>query len=207
MTSGNPLLWPFRCANAIRLGLFNQLWLAELSLRGVEVGARVRCHGRPFVTRWPDSRIQIGDDCILNSAGRGNPLANSRPATINTLRAGAEIILGPYVGASGCAICAAASIRIGEGTFIGADAMIFDNDFHAPEGEFRWSPSAAPGNPKPIVIGRGVFIGARAMILKGVTIGDRAIIGAGAVVTNDVPARHVAVGNPVRLIPQTAGVV
>jgi hypothetical protein len=204
VTPGNPLLWPFRRANAIRLGLLNQLWLTELRWRGVEIGSQVSCHGRPYVTRHPDSQIRIGEGCILNSALRGNPLANARPATLNTLRAGAEIVLGPYTGASGCALCAAASIRIGEGTFIGADAMIFDNDFHAPEGEFRWGPTAGPDNPKPIVIGAGVFIGARALILKGVTIGDRAIIGAGAVVTKDVPARHLAVGNPARVIPPSA---
>jgi acetyltransferase-like isoleucine patch superfamily enzyme len=79
------------------------------------------------------------------------------------------------------------------------DAMIFDNDFHSPEGEFRWG-DAAPDNPKPIKIGRGVFIGARALVLKGVTIGDRAVIGAGAVVTKDVPTQHIAVGNPARLL-------
>ena len=67
--------------------------------------------------------------------------------------------------------------------------MIFDNDFHSPVGEWTWG-DATPDNPKPIIIGRGVFIGARAIILKGVTIGDRAIVGAGAVVTKDVPARH-----------------
>jgi len=45
-----------------------------------------------------------------------------------------------------------------------------------------------------------VFIGARAIVLKGVTIGDRAVIGAGAVVTKDVPAFHLAVGNPVEVM-------
>ena len=54
---------------------------------------------------------------------------------------------------------------------------------------------------QPITIGRGVFIGARAIVLKSVTIGDRAIIGAGAVVTCNVPARHIAVGNPAQVKP------
>jgi acetyltransferase-like isoleucine patch superfamily enzyme len=46
-----------------------------------------------------------------------------------------------------------------------------------------------------------VFIGARAIVLKGVTIGERAMVGAGAVVTKPVPPRHFAVGNPARMIP------
>jgi acetyltransferase-like isoleucine patch superfamily enzyme len=106
------------------------------------------------------------------------------------------------VGLSSNSVCAALRIDIGEGTFVGAGAMIFDNDFHSPLGEWNWG-NAAPDNPKPVIIGRGVFIGARAIILKGVTIGDRAVVGAGAVVTKDVPARGLAAGNPARLIPMT----
>jgi len=59
-------------------------------------------------------------------------------------------------------------------------------------------------NARPIKIGRNVFIGTRAIILKGVTIGDRAVIGAGAVVTKDVPADHLAVGNPCSVFPKAA---
>jgi acetyltransferase-like isoleucine patch superfamily enzyme len=200
VTPGNPILWPLKRANAVRRWLLNQLWLAELRVRGVELGPRALFNGRPYVVRHAGSRIQLGEQVCFNSSLRSNPLGNARPVTLRTLRPGAEIILDRFVGVSGCAICAAASIRIGEGTFVGADAMIFDNDFHSPEGEFRWG-NAAPDNPKPIVVGRGVFIGARALVLKGVTIGDRAVIGAGAVVTKDVPARHMAVGNPARVLP------
>ena len=57
---------------------------------------------------------------------------------------------------------------------------------------------------RPVRIGRGCFIGARAILLKGVTLGDRAIVGAGAVVTRDVPAGHIAVGNPARILPPRA---
>jgi acetyltransferase-like isoleucine patch superfamily enzyme len=52
----------------------------------------------------------------------------------------------------------------------------------------------------PVVLGDDVWIGADATILKGVTIGDRAIVGAGAVVTSDVPADTVVAGNPARVI-------
>ena len=100
---------------------------------------------------------------------------------------------------SSTSVCAAKRVEIGEGTFVGAEAMIFDNDFHAPIGEWSWG-DFAPDNPRPVIIGRGVFIGARAIILKGVTIGDRAVVGAGAVVTRDVPARSIAAGNPARIV-------
>ena len=52
----------------------------------------------------------------------------------------------------------------------------------------------------PIKIKKGAFIGASSIILKGVTIGERSIIGAGSVVTQDIPDYCVAIGNPARVI-------
>lgn len=200
VTSGNPILAPLRGANALRRWLLNQLWIAELRARGVEVAAGVILNGRPFVHRHPGSRIVLGAGVCFNSSVRSNPLANSRPVTLRTMSPDARILLDCGVGVSGCAICAAAGIHLGEGTFVGADAMIFDNDFHSPVGPFRWG-NPTPDNPRPIEVGRGAFIGARAMVLKGVTIGDRGIVGAGAVVTKNVPAGHIAVGNPAQIRP------
>ena len=57
---------------------------------------------------------------------------------------------------------------------------------------------------KPIKIGNGVWVGAGAIILPGVTIGDHSVIGAGAVVNRDIPANCVAVGNPARVIKTIA---
>ena len=53
---------------------------------------------------------------------------------------------------------------------------------------------------RPVRIGRDVWIGGGAIILPGVTIGDRAVIGAGSVVTKDIPPNTVAVGNPCRVV-------
>jgi acetyltransferase-like isoleucine patch superfamily enzyme len=75
-----------------------------------------------------------------------------------------------------------------------------DTDFHQPAGQWDWGTGPARG-AKPIRIGRGVFIGARAIVLKGSAMGDRAVVGAGAVVTKPVPPRHSAVGNPARTVP------
>jgi acetyltransferase-like isoleucine patch superfamily enzyme len=90
-------------------------------------------------------------------------------------------------------------IEVGDGTIIGAGAMVIDNDFHLPANGIDWT-AEAHATAKPISIGRGCFIGARSIILKGVTLGERAIIGAGAVVTMDVPPNALAVGNPARVV-------
>jgi acetyltransferase-like isoleucine patch superfamily enzyme len=178
-----------------------QCWMLEARLRGVEFDGPVILNGRPMVRRAAGARIQLGAGVTINSAVRANVLACSRPSVLHAMEPGAELILERGVGISGTAILAARSVRIGEGTLLGADCMVFDNDFHAPTGEWGWTLTAPPDNPRPVVIGRGVFVGTRAIILKGVTIGDRAIVGAGAVVTRDVPSRHLAFGNPAQVRP------
>ena len=88
-------------------------------------------------------------------------------------------------------------IRIGRHTLIGADALILDNDMHYPRSGARWgSTLGQPEQGQPISIGEGCFIGARATILKGVTIGSGSVVAAGAVVTRDVPPGCLAIGNP-----------
>ena len=79
--------------------------------------------------------------------------------------------------------------------------MILDNNFHQLDPQTGWRNEYVE-NARPIQIGEFVFIGARAIILKGVTIGDHAVIGAGAIVTRDVPAHHLAAGNPAQVFPK-----
>lgn len=66
-----------------------------------------------------------------------------------------------------------------------------------------------PLQTAPIVVGEDAFVGARAMVLPGVTIGARAVVGAGSVVTRDVPANAVVTGNPARVLRErpAAGLV
>lgn len=180
--------------------MFSALWRLEARLKGCSINRTVGFSGRPIISVTSGSRLLLGEGVHISSALRSNPLGCFQPSVLRTITPQAELILEPHVGISGAVICAAASIRIGEGTIIGSGAMILDTDFHHPIENWRWGTDPARG-AKPVTIGRGVFIGARAIILKGVTIGDRAIIGAGAVVTCDVPARHLAVGNPAQIKP------
>jgi acetyltransferase-like isoleucine patch superfamily enzyme len=84
-------------------------------------------------------------------------------------------------------IVVAESVVIGRGVKIGWDTVIMDTDLHGHSGE--------PARTKPVVIEDEVWIGCRALILKGVHVGKGAIIGAGAIVTKDVP-RLAVVASP-----------
>jgi len=89
-------------------------------------------------------------------------------------------------------IVAARSVTIGNDCKIARDVIIMDTDQHPlPSGELV---------ARPVVIQDRVWIGSRSIVLKGVTIGHDAVIGAGSVVTRDVPARAVVGGVPARAL-------
>ena len=87
-------------------------------------------------------------------------------------------------------------MTLGEGCQIGHN-VVFATLNHGIEPEDRLHTY-----PAPIVLGKGVWVGSNSTILQGVTIGDYAIVAAGAVVTKDVPARTVVGGVPARVIKQ-----
>lgn len=99
---------------------------------------------------------------------------------------------------SGCSITALQRVVVGNRVLIGSGALIMDSDAHPLHPDDR-ARGESPRNC-PVEIADDVFIGARATILKGVRIGTGAVIGAGAVVTGEVPAGMIAVGNPARVV-------
>ncbi len=180
------------------------LWRWEAQFKGVQFQGKVVFQGRPLISVAKNARIIVGDDVLVTSSFRATLLGNFQPSVLRALVPGAQLILGKRVGLSGNVLCAGKLIEIGEGTIFGSGAMVIDNDFHVPSGTSDWG-DGCEKTARPVKIGRGVFVGARAIILKGVTIGDRAVIGAGAVVARDVPAGHIAVGNPARILSKPVG--
>lgn len=90
-------------------------------------------------------------------------------------------------------------VTIGNDVMMGPDCMIFTANHSM---ERNGIPMCRQGHEecRPVVIGSDVWIGARVIILPGVHIGDGAVIGAGSVVTKDVPAYGIVGGNPAKLI-------
>jgi acetyltransferase-like isoleucine patch superfamily enzyme len=89
-------------------------------------------------------------------------------------------------------------VEIGKYCMISWDVQIMDSDFHKildPDGNARL-------NTRKVKIGDHVWIGSRATILKGVTIGDGAVIAAGSVVVRDVPPHSVVAGNPAKVVKE-----
>jgi maltose O-acetyltransferase len=96
----------------------------------------------------------------------------------------------------GGSIAAAELVRIGARCLIGTHAIIMDNDFHRIEPERRLEQPES----RPIVLEDNVWLGARVIVLGGVTIGEGSCIGAGSVVNADIPPRSLAVGVPARVV-------
>ncbi|SHN60653.1 acyltransferase [Bradyrhizobium erythrophlei] len=94
---------------------------------------------------------------------------------------------------TGATIVATHSIELGDHCLIGDLVAIFDSDYHSME-------PSRPIRTAPVRLGVNVWVGRSATILPGVTIGDHAVIAAGSMVTDDVPARTLMAGVPARPI-------
>lgn len=166
-----------------------------------ECQGMVNVDGYTTIQKWTvDSRIVIGDDVTLTNRAETNLAGVVHECRFVTQRPGAVIRIGAHSGLSGVTIMCAKRVEIGEYVGIGANVMIYDNDMHAVNPYLRMNDNDAHTKANEIVIGDYAWVGANSIILKGVHIGRGAVIGAGSVVTSDVPELTIYAGNPARYI-------
>jgi acetyltransferase-like isoleucine patch superfamily enzyme len=169
---------------------------------GIAVGHQPTFYRLPEMSRHPASEISLGDRIVLCSDSNFTALALNHPVKISTIRANARISIGNDVGLSGSCIVCAREIVIGSEVLMGANVLVVDTDFHPvlPENR-RFSDDEHSIGIAPVHIGNNVFIGAAAIILKGVSIGDDCVVGAGAVVVaGEYIKGSILAGNPARIV-------
>lgn len=160
---------------------------------------RLRVTGRLKLDLDPFAHFHLGDGVRINSGALVNAIGGHRK-TIIALHRGARLAIGRGTGLSSCTIVCKCMIRIGEQVLVGGGTVIVDSDLHALAWKDREQPRDNRARSAPISIGDRVFIGGGAMILKGVSVGADAVIGAGAIITRDVPSAEIWAGNPARCI-------
>lgn len=148
-----------------------------------------------IVSKNREKMVTIGSDCAIRGTIRCEP--GGRVSIGNTIYIGDDVI-----------ISAQASISIGDVTLIAHGVHIFDNDSHPTDPVQREAHfKAILGVPsmgdykvasRPVSIGRRCWIGFNSSIMKGVTIGDEAIVASNSVVIADVPPKTLVAGNPAK---------
>ena len=166
---------------------------------GVEICSTVKILSRKVIMR-PQCSLKIGAECVVESS-------------LIFEKAGASILIGDHTFIGNSIIASAQQIEIGNDVLISWGCNIVDHNSHAIgwtqrqqdvrdwyNGRKDWSHVAMA----PVKICDKVWIGLNVILLKGVTVGEGAVVAAGSVVTKDVPPWTVVAGNPAKVIREIA---
>lgn len=194
----------FRGINRIKCLFFMNImpFINRMKLQafGIEYDINCRIMAHCAIITGRDSQVSIGKNFRLVSSDLINPLCKNK-ACINVSER-ASLQIGNNCGMSSPTIWVRKSVKIGNNVNFGGGCILFDTDAHSLNYLHRRDGITDMANrvDKEIVIDDDVLIGANTIILKGVHIGARSVIGAGSVVTKDIPADSIAAGNPAKVI-------
>jgi len=168
--------------------------LNRISLRrnGVIFGPGLIINGRVYIQN--NGKLIIGNNVIINSGERYSPIGGSSK-TILCVYPDAVLEIGDNVGISNSSITVQQRVIIESGVMIGASCNIWDTDFHSLDPKIRGT-AMDRGRKKAVVIRRNAFIGAHSILLKGASIGQSAILGAGSITSATIGDCEVWSGNP-----------
>ncbi len=175
-------LWLQQCPHGGRLVTSGHCSFKAKRAGSIRLGTKVR-----FQAYWRSNRVGLTSQVIIQTLDDG------------------IVEIGNNSGGSSIVISAMNHVRIGSNVRIGGNVRIFDHDFHSLDITERATQPLHRQTIRnaPVIIGDGVFIGTQAMILKGTTIGENSIIGAGSVVSGRIPPGEIWAGNPARFVRRT----
>lgn len=185
--------------------IINKFWsiwnLLRLQIFGCEIGNHCVIHGHLGLSLSPYGRVLIGKCFYMSNGMHINPLCANNEGHIH-VEDSASLVIGDNVAISSTRIWCTKHIQIKDNVKIGGGCIIIDTDAHSMDFHNRREIKSDNANKRdePVIIGHDVFVGMNTIILKGVEIGDRCIIGAGSVVTKSIPSDCVAAGNPAKVI-------
>lgn len=176
----------------LRRRIGRELRLTAANLRSPRASFGARCDIRPQLELRleGDGRVDVGTDCVLD---RGTVLWSA-----GTLRIGDRTVLGHH-----CTLAAREQVTLGADCLVAESVSIRDHDHAFDRTDVPIREQGA--RTAAVCIGSDVWIGAKATIVRGVTIGDHAVVAAGAVVTHDVAPYAVVAGVPATVIRSRRG--
>ena len=181
---------------------FNSLLSGISSDKTHSIKGRIRIIKRRFY--YPNyknrGKLTIGSYFKCSNKLKSNSIGLIQPCIFNIATPHSRIIIGDYVGISGSTIKATKLVKFGNNVMVGSGCLISDSDSHPIDYKDRIANNHHKTKSSPIIIENNVFIGARSIILKGVTIGEGSVIGAGSVVSKNVPPFSICAGNPAKVI-------
>ena len=164
-------------------------------IQDVSIGRKCLFLGNIKFKVMNGGNIVIGNNCKFSSLETVNNIGINHKCILSATPVVSEkcnLVIGDNCGFSGTSIWCFSSIKIGNNVRCGANTLIMDGDAH-----FEDSRTSLP---KPIIIEDNVFLGTNVVVKKGVRIGENTVIGMNSVVTKNIPANCVAVGNPCKVI-------
>jgi acetyltransferase-like isoleucine patch superfamily enzyme len=165
-----------------------------------EYGKNVTIIGKTVISSKTQQCISIGSNFTLVSRFKSNLVGITNNSVLQCLKGG-KISIADNCGISSVIISSHSKISIGNNVLIGANVRLYDHDYHSLNHLHRRSASTDIPKSIPIYIEDDVFIGTNSIILKGVRIGARSIIGAGSVVSlKSIPEDSIVIGNPASIV-------
>ena len=194
---------PLAGAAVLRSRVAVAFWSAvayvRLRAHGAEIGRGLRVRGPIRLHCHRTGSIRIGEGCRIHSGFAGNPVGGDGRAGI-WVGPGGRLVLGDRVGISNSTIVCMRSVSIEDEAFVGGGCRIYDTDFHSLDAEERTQPGNPGARTAPVAVRRRAFVGGHSILLKGTSVGEGAVVGAGSVVRGVVPAGQVWAGNPAAFV-------